>query len=314
VAIGISFRKISRGIRRGIKRGLRIAPGLVMPLASFPGVPGFPGGGGGGEAAAPTEDAPAEEYYAAPDVEGFRLRRRKKKRRKPAARRAASASPRGDDEQENPLSSPRRGGENQGGDEPPDDDDESEDSMGGSVMGDVMGEDEVVGYDMNGEEIIGRRKRRRAGGGGQMIKVPPKPAWRNQLAPGVPMPGQGQQPLPLRPNLNAGVFTAAFQAISFEARPQVPFKPQRYVTTVRRTGAAGVIIQATSMFVGRDLQLVELGNFDIEQYSPTAFDMTLSLSQAEPGVLISIPCVAVPAVAGADTVAVSMQFIGYSIV
>lgn len=181
----------------------------------------------------------------------------------------------------------------------------------------VLGDDEeldgsVLGYSTVGAPIVRRPPvMRRAPV--RRIAVPRKPQWRNQLAPGVPNPGQGLEPLPLQPNVNNGVFTAAIHNIQFTARPQAPFRAERLLTSVRRTGAAGVQIQATNLFIGRRLQLVELGNFDIEFFSPTAFGVRLNLVASEPGVLIRIDCIDTPAVAGADTVAVSMMFLGHTI-
>lgn len=159
---------------------------------------------------------------------------------------------------------------------------------------------EVVG------DILGAAKRAKLakrGRGG-------RPAWRDRLAAGVPKPGYGHVNLPLRPDTNGGVFTSAVNVIGFEARPQKPFQGMRYVATVRRTGAAGVIILGSGIFIGTDLQQGELGEFDIEQFGPTAFDMSMEFVQAEPGVLIRLSCRANPAIAVGDSVAVSMQVLG----
>lgn len=174
----------------------------------------------------------------------------------------------------------------------------------------TMGE-EVLGDDLDGSVLgdatVGAARRR-------TLALPKRPAWRRQLAPGVPVPGQGLQPLPLRPTTNNGVFTDAVQVISFEARPQAPFRAERLLTSVRRSsGAAAVTIVADNVFVGRDLQLVELGSFDIEFFSPTAFGVRLALVQAEPGVLIRIDTRAVIPVPADETVTVSMLFLGHTI-
>jgi hypothetical protein len=182
-------------------------------------------------------------------------------------------------------------------------------TSGYDTEGDVMGDETEGDY-----TTVGRARRRRAGQRG--LALPPKPAWRNQLAPGVPMPGEGLQPLPLTPSLNNGVFTSGFTSISFTARPQAPFHPERLLASVRRTGtaAAGNIIAAQNLFVGRDLQLVELGQFDVEFFSPTAFGVRLQLDAAQPGVLISIDCKAIgAALTTTDTLAVSLMFLGRSI-
>lgn len=175
---------------------------------------------------------------------------------------------------------------------------------------------EIVGDDVLGDadfDVIGATPRLRVPPKRAMLRLPPKPGWRGQIAPGVGMPGEGLEPLPLTPLTNNGVFTAAVHAITFQGEPQAPFRPERLVTSVRRTGAAGTLILAQSIFVGRDLQLVELANFDIEFFGPTAFGMRLSLKACGPGQKIRIPCIDSPAVAGADTVAVSMMILGRTI-
>lgn len=190
--------------------------------------------------------------------------------------------------------------------------------MSYNTMGDYDTEGDVMGDETEGDyQTVGARRRGRGRPGQRrQLALPPKPGWRNQLAPGVPMPGEGLQPLPLRPNLNNGVFTAGVTAIQFTARPQAPFHPERLLASVRRTGtaAAGNIIAAQNLFVGRDLQLVELGEFDVEFFSPTAFGVRLQLDAAQPGVLISIDCIAIGAtLTTTDTLAVSLMFLGRSI-
>lgn len=138
-----------------------------------------------------------------------------------------------------------------------------------------------------------------------------RPGWRNRLAPGVPNPGYGHVNLPMRPDAGGGVFTNALTTIGFEARPQKPFQGMRYVATVRRTaGATGSIILGSGIFIGTDLQQGELGEFDIEQFGPTAFDMSMEFVQAEPGVLVRLSCRSNPAPPGTETIAVSMQILG----
>lgn len=172
-----------------------------------------------------------------------------------------------------------------------------------------MGE-ELLGDDVLGYETVGVRRPIRRLPVKAML-ASPKPGWRqHRLAPGVQAPGEGLIPLPLVADANGGVFTAAVLTINFQARPQKPFHPERLLVTVRRNGAAGTIVLCDTMFVGTDLQTAEIGSFDIEQYGPTAFGVRLSLKPAEPGILIRLACRANPAPAGADTVAVAMQFLG----
>jgi hypothetical protein len=180
--------------------------------------------------------------------------------------------------------------------------------LGYDTEGDVMGDETEGDY-----QTVGRGRRRRRP---RTLALPAKPGWRRQLAPGVPMPGEGLQPLPLTPSANNGVFTLGFTNIQFTARPQVPFHPERLLASVRRVGtiAGGTTIQATNMFVGRDLQLVEIGAFDIEFFDRQAFGVRLQLDAAQPGVLISLDCAAVGGVlTSTDTLAVSLMFLGRSI-
>lgn len=185
-----------------------------------------------------------------------------------------------------------------------------------SILGDdfeVVGDDdEVLGEEYAEEVGQGRLKlaaRRRP-----MLRLPPKPGWRRQIAPGVAMPGQGLEPLPLTPSANNGVFDAANQAIEFTARPQAPFRAERLLASVRRSaGAPGVIISGQALIIGRQLQTVEVGAFDLEFFAAQAFGVRLSLVQADPGILIRIPCTATPPVPIGETVAVSLLFLGRTI-
>jgi hypothetical protein len=178
---------------------------------------------------------------------------------------------------------------------------------------DTMGE-ELLGDDVLGFDTVGARRVMQAvarAARGRSMRLPPKAPWRQtQLAPGVQSPGQGLIPLPLVPDAAGGVFAAATTLINFQARPQKPYRPERLLATVRRTGAAGTIIFCDTMFVGTDLQTAEVGAFDIENFGPTAFGVRLSLKPCEPGILVRLALRAAPAPAGADTVAVGLMFLG----
>jgi hypothetical protein len=177
----------------------------------------------------------------------------------------------------------------------------------------TMGE-EVLGDELEGWATVGAAPRRAAPP--RMLRVPPKPAWRAAVAPGVPMPGQGMELLPLTNPAGAPTFTAALAAFNMEARPQRPFRAERLLVTVRRNGAsaAGLIVVCTGIFIGTQLQQLELGTFDIEFFGPTAFGVRLDLISATPGMLVRLPIQLQGGVlAGADTIAVSMVFLGRSI-
>jgi hypothetical protein len=153
--------------------------------------------------------------------------------------------------------------------------------------------DEIMGYDDYGDEgvegedfaVVGAARPRR------MVRMPRKPSWRKRMAaPGVPMPDQGLEPLPLTPSVNAGVFeTGGATIIYYEAKPQRPFRGERLLaSTVLQGGAVGSAV-ADGIFVGTSLQTVELGSFDLSFFAANAFGVRLSLVPAAPGVLIRIP-------------------------
>lgn len=176
----------------------------------------------------------------------------------------------------------------------------------------VLGESEsLIGYETTGSLMGARRpprlRRRR------VLRLPKKPKWRNALAPGVPDPGQGLEPLPLTPTLNNGIFDAATPNISFQARPQAPFRAERLLASVRRTGAAGILVLAQNVFIGRNLQMVETGTFDVEFFSPTAFGVRLNLVASTPGILIRIDCTTSAVVPANEALATSMMFLGHTI-
>lgn len=179
------------------------------------------------------------------------------------------------------------------------------------VHGDVMGdyaEGDVMG------EVVGARGRFSR----NMVRLPRKPMWRRQLAPGVPAPGTGYEPLPLTSNVTPASFTATVFQQTFTARPQRPFHAVRLLATVRRFDAGGsvggLIVQCDGIFIGTRLQQVERGSFDLEVYAATAFQVELNLEPAQPGVLIELPLSLLGGVpAGADTINVSIQFLGHSV-
>jgi hypothetical protein len=175
----------------------------------------------------------------------------------------------------------------------------------------IMGE-ELLGIDdddIEGDDfaVVGAGRRKR------LVRLPKRPKWRDRnAAPGVPLPGEGMEPLPLTPNLNGGVFNAANLAINFEARPQRPFRGERPLATVVLAGGAAGIVVCDGIFVGTNLQLVELGSFDVAFFAPTAFGVRLALVQAEPGVLIRLPLRFVGAIGG-GTATVSILMLGRTI-
>lgn len=139
----------------------------------------------------------------------------------------------------------------------------------------------------------------------------PMPGW-FQSALGVSPPMELLNELPLTPNLNGGVFTSAVTAIQFTARPQRPFRSERPVASVARTGtsAANLLVLNQPFFVGVIPQAVEIGQGDIETYTKDAFGVRLAMTDAAQGTLISVTCTLSGALAGTDSIIVTIKLLG----
>lgn len=192
---------------------------------------------------------------------------------------------------------------------------DDDDSVGEDIMGDIMGDDfEVVGYDDDGDPIVvsgkKRRRKKRRGGGG-MVRVN-KASWREgQLAPGVQAPQTGLLPLPMTGAGGTNTFSASVTSITFQGVMQKPFRGERFLVSVVRTGTSAVGRILGQVFVGTDLQQADLSGFDVELVgSAQAFGVRLTMTAAQPGVWIRVPCVLSSALAGSDTIFVSMILLG----
>lgn len=201
--------------------------------------------------------------------------------------------------------------------------------LGMDVVGtDVLGDD-IEGYDDNvsgDEEVIvgavalnprtGRRRIIRrpqgGGGGGPSIQLAKKPAWRSgQVAPGVQAPQEGMVPLPLI-GQPGPTFLAAVPAITFVGQVQEPYRPERLLVSVVRTGASAAAPRVLGqLFVGTKLQQAQIASFDIELIgTANAFGVRLSCQQVEPGVFVNLQCTLTAALAGADSILVNAMFLG----
>lgn len=179
----------------------------------------------------------------------------------------------------------------------------------------LEGEDELEGDDVLGDDVLGmtlvgagRRRRGRHGGGGR-----PKPRWRNQMAPGVPVPGYGVFPIPLTPNVNNGIFTGGNTQIEFRAVAQIPFRGERLLARVGRVGAtaAGALVFANNgVHIGIRPQVGVLGPINLEDYQAGAFGVRMVMQPATQGAEIRVFAFCNPAVTGTDTLALSLQILG----
>jgi len=217
-----------------------------------------------------------------------------------------------------------------------------DDASGWEAAGDDMsGADPyMLGYEMGLAESMGLRRRgparrpaprrapaRRPGPPqfGPQLRAPqsfgrppmgapltmPVPWRKTQLAPGVLAPFEGTFILPLVPAVNDGVFTNAISNINFTAQPQKPFRGERLVATIQRSaGAQGVAIRSQQLSVGTDLQQASAGSFSLDVFTQTAFDVRLSLSASQPGILITLPVFALPTVPVGESVVVTVQILG----
>lgn len=178
--------------------------------------------------------------------------------------------------------------------------------------GDVMG-----GMSLVGDDVLGAAKaivkaaalQRRA----PVRRAAPKPRWRNQLAPGVPVPDYGVFPVPLTPQTNNGTFTAAIANIEYRAVAQVPFRGERLITRVTRVGtsAAGAQVFATNgVHIGIRPQVGVLGPMNLEDYTANAFGVRLVMQQATQGAEVRVFAFISPALAGTDTLTLSIQILG----
>ncbi len=204
------------------------------------------------------------------------------------------------------------------------DDDEVEgyDVMGYDVMGyagpmgDYDGNAEVVGYDDGGYPIVvGKAAPRRvvkrpAARGANLVRVQ-RPGWRSgQLAPGVIAPDQGLNPLPM----GTFTFTASAQTNTFEGDIQKPFRGERFLIRVVRTGTSAVGTLLGLVFVGTDLSQLDINRLDIESLGdPNAFGVRLTMKPAQPGVKIRVDTILGTALAGTDTINVTMQLLGRNV-
>lgn len=175
----------------------------------------------------------------------------------------------------------------------------------GDVMGDVLGDDDVE-LDGDGMAVVGAGRR------GAMLRLARRPAWRRQIAPGVAMPGEGLEPLPLVPDAGGGVFTAALGSITWTAQPQRPFRPERLLASVARAGAsaAGIIVVSQAILIGAQLAQVDAGPINLEVFSPGAFGVRLNLPPTTPGMRIVIPTSLTGALVAPDTIAVTLTLLG----
>lgn len=183
---------------------------------------------------------------------------------------------------------------------------------GDDVEGDVLGD--ASEFYVDGAGRMRRRGRRRHHHQPVAMALPPRADWRGHtLAHGVNAPDTGMFPLPMNGSGGTNTFTATVTSITFEGKLQKPYRAERLIFVVTRIGTSATNLRVQGqIFVGTDLQQGELGLIDLESLGAvTAFGTRLTLSQADPGVLIRIQAQVVGgALAGTDTILVNTYFLG----
>jgi hypothetical protein len=121
-------------------------------------------------------------------------------------------------------------------------------------------------------------------------------------------------PLSLNGSTGSNTFALALQTINFIANVQKPFRGERMLVNTVRTGATAIGRLIGQLFVGVDLQQLDVNGFDLEQIgSPNAFGVRLTMIPVVPGVQISIPTRLTTAIAGTDTIGVTVTLIGRNV-
>jgi len=168
---------------------------------------------------------------------------------------------------------------------------------------------DVLGYDDDGNEIVVGAPRRRVVRARKRVPVR-QPRWRRtQLAPGVIAPDQGMVPLPM--TASAAAFSATVPEITWSGVLQKPFRGERLLTSVARTGTTATGRILGRIFVGTDLAQADIGSFDLESVGdPNAFGIRLTMKPAEPGVWIRIIGTATPAPTSTDTISFYITLLG----
>lgn len=178
------------------------------------------------------------------------------------------------------------------------------------VVGDVMGDEmdgDVMGAAVQAAANAIQRHQRSS------VRVR-RPDWREgQLAPGVEVPDEGMVPLGMKPDSGSplGTFSATLSFITWIGRMQKPYRAERLLVSVVRTGTTAVGRLLGQFFVGVDLNQGTVAGVDIELYGAvTGFGTRLTLLQAPPGVEITVPVTLSSALTGTDTIFATLQWSG----
>jgi len=186
------------------------------------------------------------------------------------------------------------------------------------LLGELMGEDaleEDEEFDVMGARMFPtRRIPRGTARVDRRQRIAAKASLRRSLVPSIPgTPAAGAREWPL------GFGTFSFTAVSgtvgvLQAEPQRPFKGQRLVIDIARTGATATgLVTVNVLQVGQDNQLVSAQALPAGGFAPDAFHTVLDLDPATPGIIITLNVGISIAPGGQDQVDVSAMIIGTAI-
>src|SRR5262245_30271520 len=109
-------------------------------------------------------------------------------------------------------------------------------------------------------------------------------------------------------------FALALQIFTFQGQIQKPFRAERLLVTTTRTGASATGRLLGQLFVGTDLSQLDIAAVDLEQLGASnAFGVRLTMKPAQPGVFLRIPTTLSSALAGADTIFATVQWLGRNV-
>ena len=196
-----------------------------------------------------------------------------------------------------------------------DDDDDDDDDFDDELFGVIDEIDELGRARGRGRRLTRRARSSRGRGRGRSVRRGRTARALVETGATAPagLPGTGPRGWPL----GLGSFTfvnAGVTANTFTASPQRPFKGFRLVVDVRRSsGAVGELLTLSALNVGQANQLVSGTVLPLEAFQANAFDVSLDLDPATPGIDITaiVNISAAPGVG--ETVAVSLMIIGMSV-
>lgn len=181
------------------------------------------------------------------------------------------------------------------------DDDDDDDDEVGTVLGMLAHQYPQVGAVLGALKAKKRKKE---------IRLRKANFRRGELAPGVYAPDQGMLPLPMT-GRQGSTFALALQAIMYEGQVQKPYRGERLLVEVVRTGATATGRLLGQIFAGTDLQQADIQAFGLEPIGRAdGFGVRLTMTPVAPGTFMRIPVTLSSALAGADTIFCDITLLG----